>query len=118
MSFIFLCSLFLLVNAIPANAGTFSAFDSKSFVRGSGKPVIETASFTIKDSNTTYSLKIYNGGTNSEYERVSSAVIKLNGSTIFEESDFNQQAPFSRNRLQFQAATPFQQNSEAPPEAA
>src|SRR3972149_1469062 len=71
-------------------AGTFTAFEPKTFVRGSGTPVAETTSFSIKNPNTTYPMHIYNGGYDSEYSSVSSAVITLNGTAIFTTSDFNQ----------------------------
>lgn len=80
----------LLIHS-PAHAGTFTAFDSRTFVRGSGKPVVETASFNIKNPNTIYTIKLYSSGINAEYAKVSSGVIKLNGSTIFDTNDFNQQ---------------------------
>lgn len=80
-------------------AGTFTAFGPKTFIRGSGKPVVETASFNIKNPGTSYTLHIYNGGTNSEYQKVSSAIIKLNGTTVFEENDFNQQVSSFQKRV-------------------
>lgn len=94
-----IATLFIFLAAIQSHAGTFTAFDSKTFTRSSGKPAAETASFAIKNQNTTFTLKIYNGGTNSEYSKVSSAVISLNGSTIFGESDFNQQVSLLQKQV-------------------
>ncbi len=90
----------ILLSAMESSAGTFTAFGPKTFTRGSGKPIIETASFNIKNPSTTYTLMIYNGGTNSEYSKISSAIIKLNGSVILDTSDFNQQV----SQLQKQVA--------------
>jgi hypothetical protein len=81
----------VLLSTVQCNAGTFTAFGPRNFVRGNGKPVTETASLTIKNADISYTLKVYNGGINSGYPKVSSAVIKLNGSTVLEEKDFNQQ---------------------------
>lgn len=91
--------ILLGVFQINAHAGTFTAFGPKTFTRGSGKPITETATFSIKNLNTDYTLKIYNGGINSEYAKVSSAIVKLNGSTLFEESDFNQQASLLQKQV-------------------
>jgi len=74
-----------------ANAGAFTAFGPKTFVRSTGKPVVETFSFSIRTLDTTYTLKLYNGGLNSEYSKVSSAIVMLNGTTVFDNSDFSKQ---------------------------
>src|SRR3990167_1464026 len=74
-----------------SHASTFTVFGPETFIRKTGKPVVETVSFTVKNPDTTYTLYIYNGETNSEYKRVSSAVVTLNGTTIFDTNDFNQQ---------------------------
>lgn len=81
----------ILLSAVCCYAGTFTAFGPKTFTRGSGSPVAETASFNIKNPTTTYTLKGYNGGINSEYSKVSSALISLSGTAIYGPSDFNQQ---------------------------
>lgn len=86
-----LALLSILLIHSPAQAGTFTAYGPKTFVRGSGKPVMEAATFNIKNPNTSYNLHIYNGGINSERSKVSSAIITLNGTTIFDTNDFNQQ---------------------------
>src|SRR3990172_9754474 len=80
-------------------AGTFTAFEPKTFVRGSGTPVAETTSFSIKNPNTTYTMHIYNGGYDSEYSSVSSAVITLNGTAIFTTSDFNQKVAHLQKKI-------------------
>jgi len=98
----------ILLSAIPSYSGTFTAFGPKAFTRGSGKPVVETASFNIKDPNTTYILHVYNGGIDSEYSRVSSAVIKLNGSTVFGTSDFNQQVSHLQKNVSVAAGNALQ----------
>lgn len=88
--FIIILCLIPFISSL-SHASTFTIFGPEIFMRKTGKPVVETASFTVKNTDTTYTLCIYNGGTSSEYKRVSSAVVTLNGSTIFGTDDFNQQ---------------------------
>lgn len=72
-----------------AHAGTFTAFGPRTFTRATGKPVVETASFSVKNPAAAYTVHIHNGGMNSEFSRVSSAVIKINGTLLFGPSDFS-----------------------------
>jgi hypothetical protein len=60
----------------------FVAFGPQTFVRGTGKPTPVTASFTVLDPTTTYTLRIDNAG-------VSNAVVTLNGVNIVKPSDFD-----------------------------
>lgn len=96
-SIIILC-LILLISSF-SHASTFTSFGPQTFIRKTGKPVVETASFTVKNPDTTYTLCIYNGGISSEYKRVSSAVVTLNGSTIFGANDFNQQVSVLKKQV-------------------
>jgi hypothetical protein len=73
-------SLGLMLLAPAAYAGSFAIFGPRQFVRGTGAPVTETATFTASHSGT-YTLRIENS-------HVSSAVVTLNGATIFEPNDF------------------------------
>lgn len=91
-----------------SHASTFTAFSPETFIRKTGKPVVETVSFTIKNPDTTYTLYIYNGGTNSEYKRVSSAVVTLNGTTIFDTNDFNQQVSILKKGVNVSASNELQ----------
>ncbi len=58
-------------------AGTFVALGPEEHVRGTGKPVQVTSSFSVLNPNTDYTLRIDNRGKNGEFARVSSAVISL-----------------------------------------
>ena len=98
----------ILLSAVCCYAGTFTTFGPKAFTRGSGSPVAETASFNIKNPNTTYTLKVYNGGINSEYSKVSSAVISLNGTAIYGPSDFNQQISTLQKQVNVSQSNQFQ----------
>ncbi len=73
---------------------SFTVFGPQTYVRQTGKPIQVVASFSMTDLTTSYTLKIYNGGSpqsGTTGERVSSAEIDLNGKLIFGPSDFNQQ---------------------------
>ena len=63
-------------------------FDN-TFVRGTGTPVTETKTFPGVSGKAI--IKVYNGGlADAGTVRVSSAVIKINGQIIFDQSNFNQ----------------------------
>ena len=91
-----------------SHASTFTVFGPETFIRKTGKPVVETVSFTVKNPDTTYTLYIYNGETNSEYKRVSSAVVTLNGTTIFDTNDFNQQVSVLKKEVNVSASNELQ----------
>ena len=80
--------LLILVGAVvltlapDVSAGTFVAFGPTPFVRDTAKPGPVVQAFSILDPTTTHTLRIDNHG-------VSSALVTLNGVTIFKESDFN-----------------------------
>lgn len=82
--------LILPLCASPSFAGTFLAFGPENYLRSSGSPVTITQSFTVLNPNTTYTLRITNGGPHSEFDNVSSATIVLNGVQIFGPNEFNQ----------------------------
>ncbi len=73
----------LLNFAFPklALSGTFTSYGPETFFRGSGAPAPVVKNFIIPNPSTSYTLKIYNGGRSGirTGERVSSAVISLNG---------------------------------------
>ncbi len=66
-----------------------------TFVRETGKPNPATASFSASPG-TRCTLRVYNGGRQGEFERVSSAMIQLNDAQIIGPSDFNQQVELTR----------------------
>ena len=85
-----LSAVLLIAFASASFGGTFVALPPTNFVRNTGKPVAVTASFTVLNPNTAYTLHIDNGGSHGEFARVSSAVILLNGVQVAGPSDFNQ----------------------------
>lgn len=71
--------------------GQFPAFERHYYFRYSGEPATLTDSFSIPNPNTTYTLVIQNGGMlDSQFERVSSSVILLNGIQVVGPEQFNQ----------------------------
>lgn len=89
-------SLFPLITALSlalpsfSLAGTFTAFGPQTFQRETGPPVTVSKTFTVLNPNTTYTLRINNGGLNADFARVSSAVITLNGVQVVGPNEFNQ----------------------------
>lgn len=81
MRFAFI-ALLLTIIPPPAQAGTFIAYGPQRFTRDASAPAPVTASFTILDPATTYTLRIDSSG-------VSSAVVTLNGVVVASPSDFN-----------------------------
>ncbi len=71
--------------------GTVMAFGPKRFTRTNGAPnnYVETFTMPFGCTNGTYKIVVRNGEQNGA-NRISSAVIKLNGISLFTQSDFNQ----------------------------
>ena len=81
----------VLLLTVPANAGTFSAFGPKVYVRPTGTPITVTDSFTVLNPNTQYVLHLVNGGLQDDTaDFVSSATVKVNGVLIIAPQDLNQ----------------------------
>jgi hypothetical protein len=76
-------------------SGTFVAFGPADYIRSTKKPTSVADSFSILNPNTIYTLHVYNGGKNGvATDRVSSAVINLNGAEVVGPSEFSQQVPY------------------------
>jgi len=89
-SFLVLAPLVLAL-AAALHAGTFVAYGPESFARTTADPIDVTRSFAIKNPNTTYTLRVANGGFKGEFDKlVSSGVIALNGAPVVTQNDFNQ----------------------------
>jgi hypothetical protein len=85
MSRLVIVVLLLPILHSTSQARTFVVYGPVTYTRSTSGPTQETASFTVLDLNTSYTLRIDNTG-------VSSAVIKLNGVEILKPSDFNANA--------------------------
>ena len=68
-------------------------FGPQVFIRGKGKPVIESAKFFPLDPSAETTLNIFNGDANGDF-RVSSAEVYLNGKLVVGPRNFNQKADF------------------------
>src|SRR6266446_3636530 len=85
-----LAIVLLLVLPCVGFAASFVAYGPENFIRQSGPPTTITRTFTVLDPNTTYTLVIQNGGLNNEFQRVSSAVVTVNGVLVLQPNDFSQ----------------------------
>ncbi len=85
--FFFLTALFLL-SFFTANSVFGSELNvfSKTYIRETGKPYVVTDTFTVADPTAKFTLIVMNGknGTN----RVSSAIMTLNGKAVLSTNDF------------------------------
>ena len=90
--FILLYALGSIAWAELAHSGTFTSFGPQTYERGSSSPFPVVTSVTISNPSTSYTLRIYNGGRAGirTGERVSSAVISLNGAVIVGPQNFNE----------------------------
>lgn len=77
-------------SAAPVSDLPFVAFGPESFVRGTGGPKEVTKTFTVLNPDAAYTLRVANGGADGKSERVSSGVLRLNGSDVVGSSDFSQ----------------------------
>lgn len=72
-------------------AGSFTVFGPENFGRTTMKPEEVVRYFTVSDLDAPYSIHIYNGGKNNQFEEnVTSAAIQLNDSNIIMPNKFNQ----------------------------
>jgi hypothetical protein len=71
----------VVTRAGSSSAAAMAVFGPKDYVRSTGQPVTVSDTFSIANPGTAL-LHITNGGASGQYERVSSAVITLNGVTV------------------------------------
>ena len=108
--FILLATLSLIFPSF-SHAGTFVAFGPQNYTRGTGKPVPITSTFTVLNPNTGYTIRINNGGlTGSEFKKVSSAVITLNGIRIIGPKAFEAEEEGDFFAWRFSPFYPIEQN--------
>ena len=100
---IFIC-LFLILPTLYAEATAveYPVYGPRVFLRSTGAPFAE-ADTIVAAIPGSYLLKIYNAGlTNTEYEHVSSSVIKLNGVEILSTKELNQQVDYIEKTVTLQ----------------
>ena len=76
--------------ARASSATAIAAFGPKDYVRSTGAPVTVSDTFSVANPGTAL-LHITNGGASGQYERVSSAVITLNGVIVVSPGEFSPQ---------------------------
>jgi hypothetical protein len=79
----------LALAALPALAGTFTALAPQTYTRDTGSPVEKHYGFAIKNPSVPYRLRVENGAGSTDAKMTASAIIKINGVTIFGTNDFN-----------------------------
>lgn len=78
----------LLKDALAQSAVVFGP---ENFVRATGAPQTVTRTFNVTNPSGPATLCLANGGTNSQFRRVSSATVTLNNTQVVRQNDFNQQ---------------------------
>jgi len=81
--------LVVLFLSVPALAGTFTVFPQRDFVRSTAAPAPELVTFTVVNPALGYVLRVVNGGAAGNLEKVTNAIVKLNGVEVLGTSDFN-----------------------------
>src|SRR5438132_12290212 len=73
---------------LPGHAGTWTVFGPETIVRSTGVPTGVSKTFSILHLNTTYSLRVNNGGLNAELAR-STGSVTLNGVEVVSPKDLD-----------------------------
>ena len=81
-------ALLLLMAPSPRTSGTFIVFGPKDYERHPGNPVSVSSQFAVPNPHAGYLLRIFNGGRDGQFTRVSSAVVTLNGTQVIAPGDF------------------------------
>src|SRR5437870_377121 len=81
--------ILLTLAAQTSLAGTFRALSPATYVRDTAAPQEQHLGFAVRNPAVPYRLHIDNGGDQSQYPLVASAVVTLNGNVIFGPNDFN-----------------------------
>jgi hypothetical protein len=74
---------------IQAGKGTFVVLERTRFERGAGRPKTETLKFDVFNPNTEFTIYLENGNGETGADRVTSAVVRVNGMTVLRPNDFN-----------------------------
>ena len=88
---------FLLTDLTGNTWGSeLSVFGPKIYIRETQKPQVVTDTFNVADPSGTFTLIVMNG--RNGQNRVSSAIIRINGKQILGPSDFNQQVDVTSSK--------------------
>lgn len=81
-------------------ANHFVVFGPNDYARDKGKPKTITDTFSILNPSKSYAIRIYNSGSEGQYEKmVSSAIITLNDNPVIRTKDFNGNVPFIEREI-------------------
>jgi len=87
------------------SGGSFTVFGPAYYERGAGAPVMVNDAIAVRVPGAPYRILVYNGGLeDSEYERVSSSVIQINGGTVFGPDAFGQDVGYLEAPVDLSAA--------------
>jgi hypothetical protein len=96
-----IAALGLVMFATPSAAVTFTVFGPQEFTRDRGSPTTVTVHFSVLSPGSFYVVRVSNGDTSgSGRNRVSSAVIAVNGIDVIGPEAFNQQTAFIERDLE------------------
>ncbi len=88
-------ALALVISPTPSSAVTFTVSGPQEFIRDRGGPATETVPFSVLNPGSFYVVRVSNGNTTgSPRDRVSSAVIAVNGVDVVGPEVFNQQTSY------------------------
>ena len=82
------------VEVIGVSPGEFFALSPQDLVRGTGDPEPVTTQFPVLNSSSEYFLRIYNGGKEQQYNRITDALISVNGELFVDLGDLPIGEPF------------------------
>ena len=86
-----------------AEAGTFVLAGPETYQRGAGAPTLATLTFAVRDPGSSYVLVIDNGAGGGPSERVTSAILTLNGRVVVGPNRFSKNVTTIRADLAVQA---------------
>jgi hypothetical protein len=91
-----LALVFIIFWSFPVDAAVQVRFE-ENIIREKGKP--ELVTYTFQGTEGQASIKLYNGGQDQNPGKISSAVVSINGATIFSESQFNQKVSYLEKNI-------------------
>lgn len=100
----FLALLVSLIANTYASAANYRVFGEKTYARSNGAPAVESDAFSLGANLGTYTLKIDNGGELDQQQRVSSAIIFVNGVQVVGANDLNKNVDISEHIVELSSS--------------
>src|SRR3989338_7230818 len=98
LELLFIVPFFVLFPLSQGLAGTFTLFE-RSDTGETGGPVEAESAFSVKNPSGEYTLKIFNGGRTGDLEKISAALVAINGAPAADPSDFNQHVDYFERKI-------------------